>query len=98
VANENDGTVTGAIQCALYRRHVILKRGQRVLNRNGVELLSVGMSNDFAPAGTVGPPAVGENDSRLRGCGHFTLLYCLPAQLRAKGEVEPKQGTLLRPR
>jgi len=55
MANENDGAVAGAIQGALYRRHIILQRGQRVLNRNGVEPLSVETTNDLTPAGTIGP-------------------------------------------
>src|ERR1700722_14917034 len=55
VANENDRAVAGAIEGALNRQHIILQRGQRVLNRNGVEPLSVETSNDLAPAGTVSP-------------------------------------------
>jgi hypothetical protein len=37
---------------------------------NGVETVSVEPTNDLAPTGTVGPQAMGENDSRLCGYGH----------------------------
>jgi hypothetical protein len=74
MANENDGAVASAIQRALYRRDIILQRGQWVLYCNGVETVSVEPRNDLAPTGTVGPQAMGENDSRLCGYGHLTLL------------------------
>ena len=51
--HKNDGAA-GAIQGALYRRDIILQRGQRVLNCDDLEPVRLEERDDFAPGRTVG--------------------------------------------
>ena len=53
MAHKNDGAA-GAIQGALYRRDIILQRGQRVLNCDDLEPVRLEERDDFAPGRTVG--------------------------------------------